>query len=183
MVKLLVSRLRFCVHLSWHGLTRNRIDTQDAIFGQRNAKRVVEIGPADTLRTMAQRTLATKYEAKDAARLIQRRLLALSKDEKEIFHEHDPMPEVPNETLARPPISPTSEQDVSPAQPPVAKTRTKNSQKLVRIEDRPMMAVDVVRALVAYTLKRSLSAISLKESVKDHVKGKIPFPRLLVKDH
>lgn len=122
---------------------------------------------------MAQRTLATKYEAKDAARLIQRRLLALSKDEKEIFHEHDPMPEIPNEPLTRPPISPISEQDVSPAKPPAANTRINHSRKAVQIEDVPMMAVDVVRALVAHTLKRPLSAISSRESIKDLVKGKI----------
>ena len=122
---------------------------------------------------MAQRTLATKYEAKDAARLIQRRLLALSKDEKEIFHEHDPMPEIPNEPLTRPPTNPTSEQNVFPAKSPAANTRINSSRKVVRIEDVPMMAVDVVRALVAHTLKRSLSATSLRESIKDHVKGKI----------
>lgn len=151
----------------------NRIDTQDAIFGQQNAKRVVEIGAADTLRTMAQRTLATKYEAKDAARLIQRRLLALSKDEKEIFYEHDPMPEIPNEPLTRPSTSPTSKQNVSPAKPPAADTRISRSQKVVQIEDVPMKAVDVVRALVAHTLKKSLSVISSRQSIKDHVKGKI----------
>ncbi len=122
---------------------------------------------------MAQRTLATKYETKDAARLIQRRLLALSKDEKEIFHEHDAMPETPSEQLTRPPTSPTSEQNVSPAIYPAANTRINRSRKMVQIEDVPMMAVDVVRALVAHTLKRSLSAISLRESIKDHVKGKI----------
>lgn len=122
---------------------------------------------------MAQRTLATKYEAKDAARLIQRRLLALSKDEKEIFHEHDPMPEIPNEPLTRPPTSPTSEQNVSPAKSPAANTRINGSRKVVQIEDVPMVAIDVVRTLVAHTLKRSLSAISLRESIKDHVKGKV----------
>lgn len=122
---------------------------------------------------MAQRTLATKYEAKDAARLIQRRLLALSKDEKEIFHEHDPMPEIPNESLTRSPTSPISEHDVSTAELPAANTRIHRSRKVVQIEDVPMIAVDVVRVLVAHTLKRSLSAISSRESIKDHVKGKI----------
>ena len=177
MVRLLLSRLRCCLRWSLQGLTRNRIDTQDAIFGQKNAKRLVEIGPADTLRTMAQRTLATKYEAKDAARLIQRRLLTLSKDEKEIFHEHDPMPEIPNEPLTRPPTSLISEQTVSPAQSPVATTRINPSRKVVQIEDMPMMAIDVVRALVAHTLKRPLSAITSKESIKDHAKGKISIHR------
>ncbi len=83
------------------------------------------------------------------------------------------MPETPSEQLTRPPTSPTSEQNVSPAIYPAANTRINRSRKMVQIEDVPMMAVDVVRALVAHTLKRSLSAISLRESIKDHVKGKI----------
>lgn len=165
-------RLHCCVPGLWQALTRDRIDTQDAIFGQKNAKRIVEIGPADTLRTMAQRTLAAKYEAKDAAQLIQRRLLALSKDEKELFHEHEPMPETPSEPLTRAPAIPTSEQKMQHATSPSANTRSNPSRKVVQMEDVPMVAIDVVRALVAHTLKRSLSAISLKESIKDHVKGK-----------
>ena len=123
---------------------------------------------------MAQRTLRTKYEASDAARLIQRRLLALSKDEKEIFYQHDSIPELPSEPLAQVPTSSTSEQTTSPATPSAIDTRAKPSRKVVQTEDVPMTAVDVVRALVAHTLKRSLSVISMKESIKDLVKGKAP---------
>lgn len=123
---------------------------------------------------MAQRTLRTKYEASDAARLIQRRLLALSKDEKEIFYQHDSMPELPSEPLAQVPTSSTSEQTTSPATPSAIDTRAKPSRKVVQTEDVPMTAVDVVRALVAHTLKKSLSVISMKESIKDLVKGKAP---------
>ena len=122
---------------------------------------------------MAQRTLATKYETQDAARLIQRRLLTLSKDEKEIFYEHEPMPEIPKEPLMQPPISLTVEQAVVPDKTPVANARSNSSRKAVQIEDVPMMAIDVVRALVAHTLKRPLSAITSRESIKDHVKGKL----------
>ena len=122
---------------------------------------------------MARRTLATKYEGKDAARLIQRRLLALSKDEKEIFYEHDPVPETPAEPLTQAPTSSASAQDVSPVKPPVVKTRINRSQNIAQIEDVSMMAIDVVRALVAHTLKRSFSAVSTKESIKGLVKGKI----------
>ena len=123
---------------------------------------------------MAQRTLRTKYEASDAARLIQRRLLALSKDEKEIFYQHDSMSELPSEPLAQVPTSSTSEQTTSPATPLAIDTRAKPSRKVVQTEDVPMTAVDVVRALVAHTLKKSLSVISMKESIKDLVKGKAP---------
>ena len=122
---------------------------------------------------MAQRTLAAKYETQDAARLIQRRLLTLSKDEKEIFYEHGPMPEISTEPLTQPPTSPTSEQTVTPAAIPVANARSNSSRKVIQIEDVPMMAIDVIRVLVAHTLKRPLSAITSRESIKDLVKGKI----------
>uniref|UniRef100_L2FF05 Fatty acid synthase subunit alpha n=1 Tax=Colletotrichum fructicola (strain Nara gc5) TaxID=1213859 RepID=L2FF05_COLFN len=43
------------------------IETQDVFLAEKTAERVVEIGPADTLGVMAKRTLASKYEAYDAA--------------------------------------------------------------------------------------------------------------------
>ena len=159
-----------------------RIDTQDAIFGQKNAKRVVEIGPTDTLRTMAQRTLTAKYEARDAARLTQRRLLALSKDEKEIFYEYDPIPEPPSEPPAHVGASSTSQHTMSPVVLSAANAPVKPSPKVVQTEDVPVMAVDVVRALVAHTLKRPLSAISMTESIKDLVKGKSVLQNEIVGD-
>ncbi|KAI9870066.1 MAG: 3-oxoacyl-[acyl-carrier-protein] synthase, partial [Watsoniomyces obsoletus] len=43
------------------------IETQDVILETNRTERIVEIGPADTLGGMAKRTLASKYEAYDAA--------------------------------------------------------------------------------------------------------------------
>lgn len=54
------------------------------------AERIVEIGPAETLGTMAQRTLASKYEAYDAVKSVQRQILCYDKDMKEIYYDVDP---------------------------------------------------------------------------------------------
>ncbi|KAH0009222.1 hypothetical protein KCU78_g10841, partial [Aureobasidium melanogenum] len=66
------------------------IETQDVILGEKTTERIVEIGPADTLGVMAKRTLASKYEAYDAARSVQRQILCYNKDAKDIYYDVDP---------------------------------------------------------------------------------------------
>ena len=72
----------------------------DVFLAERTAERIVEIGPADTLGVMAKRTLASKYEAYDAAKSVQRQILCYNKDAKEIYYDVDPVEEEPR---ARPP--------------------------------------------------------------------------------
>ena len=67
------------------------IETQDVFLAERTAERIVEIGPADTLGVMAKRTLASKYEAYDAAKSVQRQILCYNKDAKEIYYDVDPV--------------------------------------------------------------------------------------------
>ncbi len=69
------------------------IETQDVILAEKTTERIVEIGPADTLGVMAKRTLASKYEAYDAAKSVQRQILCYSKDAKEIYYDVDPVEE------------------------------------------------------------------------------------------
>src|SRR6201996_8365822 len=69
------------------------IETQDVILETNRTERIVEIGPADTLGGMAKRTLASKYEAYDAATSVQRQVLAYNKDLKEIYYDVDPVEE------------------------------------------------------------------------------------------
>jgi len=148
-----------------------RIETQDVIFGLKNAKRVVEIGPGDTLRVMAQRTLAAKYDAYDAAHSIQRQVLTLAKDEKEICYEVDSVKENPRETSTSIPLVEQSPASVAP--PPLAAAVT--NQKAPPIADAAMTATDVVRAVIAHKLKKPLPAVSLSESIKILVKGKFCY--------
>ena len=71
------------------------IETQDVILEKRRTERIVEIGPAETLGGMAKRTLASKYEAYDAATSVQRQVLAYNKDLKEIYYDVDPAEDEP----------------------------------------------------------------------------------------
>ncbi|KKK24519.1 fatty acid synthase alpha subunit FasA [Aspergillus ochraceoroseus] len=71
------------------------IETQDVILAEKRTERIVEIGPADTLGGMAKRTLASKYEAYDAATSVQRQILCYNKDAKEIYYDVDPVEEEP----------------------------------------------------------------------------------------
>src|SRR5688572_13642972 len=74
------------------------IETQDVFLAERNAERIVEVGPADTLGVMAKRTLASKYEAYDAAKSVQRQILCYNKDAKEIYYDVDPVEDEPEPT-------------------------------------------------------------------------------------
>src|ERR1043165_375499 len=71
------------------------IETQDVILAEKTTERIVEIGPADTLGGMAKRTLASKYEAYDAATSMERQVLAYSKDVKEIYYYVAPVADEP----------------------------------------------------------------------------------------
>jgi fatty acid synthase subunit alpha len=155
------------------------IETQDVILGDQTAERLVEIGPADTLGGMAKRTLASKYEAYDAAQSLQRQILCYNKDAKEIYYAVEPVEEDAAATAgsagqqdssttapgsASPP--PSAAATVTPAAP-----RPASSGPAAQLPDVPVSAVDVVRALVAQKLKKPLMDIPLSKAVKDLVGG------------
>ncbi|KAJ5110717.1 hypothetical protein N7532_001252 [Penicillium argentinense] len=122
------------------------IETQDVVLAEQRTERIVEIGPADTLGGMARRTLASKYEAYDAATSVQRQILCYNKDAKEIYYDVDPIEDEPEPTPA--------------AEAPAG------------VEDAPVTAVDVLRSLVAQKLKKSLADVPLTKAIKDLVGGK-----------
>ena len=94
------------------------IETQDVFLAEKTAERVVEIGPADTLGVMAKRTLASKYEAYDAAKSVQRQILCYNKDAKEIYYDVDPVEEEPEPTPGS--SAPAGDAPVSAAAPVAA---------------------------------------------------------------
>ena len=148
------------------------IETQDVILAERNTERIVEIGPADTLGGMAKRTLASKYEAYDAALSVQRQILCYNKDAKEIYYDVDPVEEeaaTPAAGDSAATTSPSSSQSVAPvavARPPPS------AGPVAAVPDAPVTAVDIVRALIAQKLKKPLTEIPLSKAIKDLVGGK-----------
>ncbi|KAL8640667.1 MAG: hypothetical protein Q9228_002441 [Teloschistes exilis] len=151
------------------------IETQDVILAEKTTERIVEIGPADTLGGMAKRTLASKYEAYDAALSVQRQILCYNKDAKEIYYDVDPVveeeaaqPAGPESTQSQAPSHSTSGQPPATAAPPPPSS----SGPAAAVADAPVSAVDIVRALIAQKLKKPLAEIPLSKAIKDLVGGK-----------
>ena len=153
------------------------IETQDVFLAERTAERIVEVGPADTLGVMAKRTLASKYEAYDAAKSVQRQILCYNKDAKEIYYDVDPVEEEPAPAesssgagagdAAAAPAPATAGTPAAAAPPPPS------SGPAAQVPDEPLQAVDIVRTLIAQKLKKPLLEIPLSKAIKDLVGGKL----------
>jgi len=127
------------------------IETQDVILAEKTTERIVEIGPADTLGGMAKRTLASKYEAYDAALSVQRQILCYNKDAKEIYYDVEPVEEEPapaargsGDTSPAPTSAPAGAAAPAAAAPPPP-----SAGPAAAVADAPVSAVDIVRSLIA----------------------------------
>jgi fatty acid synthase subunit alpha len=149
------------------------IETQDVILGENTTERIVEVGPADTLGVMAKRTLASKYEAHDAALSLQRQILCYNKDAKDIYYdvepeEDEPEPAAGGEAASSSSAAPAAAAAAAPvaiaAPPPGA-------GPAAAVADEPVTATDILRALVAQKLKKPLMDIPLSKAIKDLVGG------------
>jgi fatty acid synthase subunit alpha len=147
------------------------IETQDVILGEKTTERIVEIGPADTLGVMAKRTLASKYEAHDAARSVQRQILCYNKDAKDIYYDVDPVEEEPEAPAASSGGAPAAPSSAPTAAAPVAAAPAPGAGPAAQVPDAPVTATDILRALVAQKLKKPLMDIPLSKAIKDLVGG------------
>jgi fatty acid synthase subunit alpha len=146
------------------------IETQDVILAEKTTERIVEIGPADTLGVMAKRTIATKYEAYDAAKSVQRQILCYNKDAKEIYYDVDPVEDEPAPAAASN-DSPAASAPSSSAPAVAAAPPPPSAGPAAQVPDAPVGAVDIVRALIAQKLKKPLLEIPLSKAIKDLVGG------------
>ena len=122
---------------------------------------------------MAKRTLASKYEQYDAAKSIQRQILCYNKDAKEIYYDIDPIPddepapaggEAQVASASAPPPQASAPAATSAPTPPSA-------GPAAAVADAPVLAVDVLRALIAQKLRKPLADIPLSKAIKDLVGG------------
>ncbi|KAF2204996.1 hypothetical protein GQ43DRAFT_477755 [Delitschia confertaspora ATCC 74209] len=149
------------------------IETQDVILGERTTERIVEVGPADTLGVMAKRTLASKYEAHDAALSLQRQILCYNKDAKDIYYDVDPVEDEPEPAASgssAPPSAPSASAPAAAAA--VAAPPAASAGPAAQVPDAPITATDILRSLVAQKLKKPLLDIPLSKAIKDLVGGK-----------
>lgn len=149
------------------------IETQDVFLAERTAERIVEIGPADTLGVMAKRTLASKYEAYDAAKSVQRQILCYNKDAKEIYYDVDPVEEEPEAPAASAGDAGASAAPAAgTAAPAAAAPAAPSSGPAAQVPDEPVQALEIVRSLIAQKLKKPYLEIPLGKAIKDLVGGK-----------
>ena len=153
------------------------IETQDVFLAEKTAERIVEIGPADTLGVMAKRTLASKYEAYDAAKSVQRQILCYNKDAKEIYYDVDPVEDEPE------PVAAESGSSSAPAAAAPAAAASAppppSAGPAAQVPDAPVQAVEIVRSLIAQKLKKPLQDIPLSKAIKDLVGGWFQLLRIL----
>ncbi|KAA8909923.1 hypothetical protein TRICI_004308 [Trichomonascus ciferrii] len=153
-------------------LMRFRIETQDVILSEFNAERVVEIGPSPTLSGMASRTLKSKYESYDSALSLQRQLLCYSKDTKEIYYTPDPVEPEPAAASSEPAAESAPAPAAAPAAAAPAAPAAAPSGPVEEVADTPVKAVEVLQALVAQKLKKTIDQVPLTKAIKDLVGGK-----------
>ena len=149
------------------------IETQDVILGENTTERIVEVGPADTLGVMAKRTLASKYEAHDAALSVQRQILCYNKDAKDIYYDVDPVEEEP-EPAAPAASGSAPAASAAPVAVAAAAAPPPSAGPAAQVPDAPVTATDILRALVAQKLKKPLADVPLSKAIKDLVGGKNP---------
>ena len=148
------------------------IETQDVVLGEKTTERIVEIGPADTLGVMAKRTLASKYEAHDAARSLQRQILCYNKDAKDIYYDVDPIEEEPEAPAPASGSAPAAAPAASAPAAAAAAPPPPSAGPAAQVPDAPVTATDILRTLVAQKLKKPLMDIPLSKAIKDLVGGK-----------
>jgi fatty acid synthase subunit alpha, fungi type len=152
------------------------IETQDVFLAEKTAERIVEVGPADILGGMARKTLASKYEAYDAAKSVQRQILCYNKDAKEIYYDVDPIEEEPEPATISSTATTAPAASAAQAVPVAVAAAAPSSGPAAQVPDAPVQAVDIIRALVAQKLKKPLLEVPLTKAIKDLVGGTYPTP-------
>ncbi|KAJ2819976.1 fatty acid synthase alpha subunit Lsd1, partial [Coemansia furcata] len=150
------------------------IDTQDVLFGKLGVHRLVEVGASPVLSGMATKTL--KSESLSSKHVD---VLHVERDRDAIYYTQQRQ-EVVESTPVNLPEQPTllaTTAVVEPITPAVQSSGTK-----APLVDIPLQALNVVHALVAHKLKRSLGDISTAKSIKSLVGGKSTLQNEIVGD-
>ncbi|PVH99331.1 thiolase-like protein [Periconia macrospinosa] len=143
---------QFCFPVQW-------IKTQDSIFGDLKTERFVEIGPAETLKSMARTTLAsTIYKTHDKAQGFQRVLLSYSKDCDEIYYS------APAKSEPEPELTPPLKSELKVNSEPVALAMEPKPD--ISPPNIPPTSLDAIECIVALALRKAVGEISHSQSVK-----------------
>ncbi|KAG1501739.1 hypothetical protein G6F52_012434 [Rhizopus delemar] len=177
------------------------IETQDQLFKNYQVERLIEVGPSPTLSGMAVRTLNLKYQAYDNALSNRRQNLSISKDAKEIYYEFENVEEEASSAEAAPaasatPAAPVAAAASAPAPAPVAAAAPAAAAgpaaaasapapapvaaaapaaaagPAAAVSDVPVTATEILHAVIAQKLKKSIDEVPMSKAIKDLVGGK-----------
>ncbi|KAK9687937.1 fatty acid synthase alpha subunit Lsd1, partial [Basidiobolus ranarum] len=144
------------------------IETQDVLFDQLNVERIVEIGPSSTLAGMAERTISMKYAKPDHSNGRKRQILNYMKHKTEIYYKFQ-------DVIAEEEPTPTPVPVATPTEPIpqiVVAAEPVTSSPAVEVEDTPIQASDILLAIVAQKIKKSINDVSAQKTIKDISGGK-----------
>ena len=159
------------------------------MLGEHDIETFIEIGPSDTLVSMAKKTIASRFKNRDSALSTQRRLLYYKKNAKEIRYDVDEPPESETSTNHAPPTTKETEPAIAdPAKTAVvgdvAVSLNAPAQRVEvvatlavtsQITDCPTTAKEIVAAIVAQKLKKPFNEVEMHKSVK-LAAGGVSFP-------
>lgn len=133
--------------------------------------RFVELGPSNVLVNMARKTRDAKYHKRDTLLCLNRQFLASTQDVKEIQYQYAekdlPVPEesegpenIPS-SASQNPVAETMEHD------PLNLVPEANAVAATSIADVPITSLEVLKALVAYKLRKPVGQVLSARSIKD----------------
>jgi fatty acid synthase subunit alpha len=144
-----------------------RIETQDTILADCKARRIVEIGPGETLTHMAKITLNRKYQSFDAAHTLRRELYSYKKNTRELYFENLPTLQEPKPAPV--PVNPiASTTAVQPQAENAPLTQTpRPAVRANAIQDIPVTAAEIIKLIVSTTLRKDAASVPDSSSIKE----------------
>ncbi|RAL03095.1 putative 3-oxoacyl-synthase [Aspergillus ibericus CBS 121593] len=158
------------------------INTQQALLQHDPPiQRIIEIGPARVLATMAQKTATTGPTARhDQANAINRQFLSSASNLKEIYYEYE---EPAEPAQPAPAATPTTTPVTTPATTAAPAPATAPAPAAAAsIPDTPLTAGDLVLALTAQKLKKPFDQVPRDKSIRDLSGGKSTLQNELIGD-
>ncbi|ROW15152.1 hypothetical protein VPNG_03026 [Cytospora leucostoma] len=180
------------------------IDTQKELLeGNRKVERIVEIGPAKVLTSMAKKTADKSVGDKDKANSTLREFLFIGNDEeaRKIKYEYDSMPPSKTEITHEDNINSGSKTSTSFSSPMEDKTTTTTTPAVAKVAPTPAPVVhlppsgiqevvadvdvtptDIILSLVAHKLRRGIDRVPVSDSIRTLSAGKSVLQNELIGD-
>ena len=141
-------------------------ETQDLLLSEFEARKTVEVGPAETLTNMMKRTRDLVYRPYDTANCISREFLSLKKNRDEVYFVGQEREIRAAPKKEAPPAAPTTSEPAPLVAAVAASSPAPAPISAGPIEDAPVQAGEVVRTIVSIALKKPAKEVAFDQSVK-----------------